>query len=230
MKGVDYEYERREMVERLRRQGIVKSREVAKALLTVPREEFVWPGMEHLAYLDTPLPLGSTGQTISAPHMVSIMLEEFELKPGLKVLEIGAGSGYNAALMAEIVRPSSSDVEGNVISVERVPELIKFANENLERTGYSSRVTVVMGDGTLGCPERSEEMLYDRIIVTAAAPHIPKYLKAQLKVEGILLIPMGDVFMQSLVKAVKLKDGSMRSSEVCGCMFVSLVGEDGFRI
>lgn len=231
MKSVDYLFQRRRMVERLLRLGMIRSKEVESAFLKVPREEFVWQSTKHLAYDDTPLPLGTTGQTISAPHMIAIMLEELDLKQGSKVLEIGAGSGYNAALMAEIVRPTegkSTDM-GYVTSVERVPELIEFARDNLARTGYSDRVSVVIGDGTLGYPERSEDMLYDRIIVTAAAPHIPLYLRAQLKVHGIILIPVGNTFAQTLLKATKYEQDKMKVQEVCGCMFVPLIGEDGFR-
>ncbi|MCP8307255.1 MAG: protein-L-isoaspartate(D-aspartate) O-methyltransferase [archaeon] len=228
-KDIDYSLLRKRMVERLVRLGVIRSKEVEMAFLKVPREEFVWYNMKHLAYEDTPLPLGNTGQTISAPHMVAIMLEEFDLKKGLKVLEIGAGSGYSAALMAEIVKPTESDVnQGHVISIERVHELIDFARDNLRRTGYFDRVSIVFGDGTLGYPERSEEMLYDRIVVTAASPYIPRYLRTQLKEDGIILVPVGNTFMQTLVKAIKRKE-KMDFHELCGCMFVPLIGEDGFR-
>ncbi|MCP8311610.1 MAG: protein-L-isoaspartate(D-aspartate) O-methyltransferase [Candidatus Methylarchaceae archaeon HK02M1] len=227
----DYSLLRRRMVERLMREGVIKSKKVERAFLTVPREEFVWPNTKSLAYEDTPLPLGITGQTISAPHMVAIMLEEFDLKSGLRILEIGTGSGYNAALMAEIVRPTGKDSinQGHVITIERVPELIKFSKDNFDRTGYSDRIDVVLGDGTLGYPERSKKMLYDRIMVTAAAPQIPYYLKAQLKIDGIILAPVGNTFMQTLVKSIKLEGGKMKIEEICGCIFVSLIGEDGFR-
>jgi protein-L-isoaspartate(D-aspartate) O-methyltransferase len=229
LKNIDYSLLRKRMVEGLVRAGMIKSKEVERAFLKVPREEFVWPSTRHIAYEDTPLPLGNTGQTISAPHMVAIMLEELDLKKGLRVLEIGAGSGYSAALMAEIVRPTKIDEnQGHVISVERVSELINFAKDNLKRTGYSDRVSVVFGDGTLGYPERKDEMLYDRIVVTAAAPYIPRYLRAQLKENGIILIPVGNTFMQTLIKAIKHK-GELEIHEVCGCMFVPLIGEDGFR-
>ena len=230
LKGVrNFSLLRKMMVDKLKKEGIIKSKEVERAFLTVPREEFVWPDMKNLAYEDTPLPLGGTGQTISAPHMVAIMLEEFDLKPGLKVLEIGTGSGYNAALMAEIVKPTNSITKGNVITIERVPELIQFPKYNLDRTGYYNRVNVILGDGTLGYPARSEEMLYDRIMVTAAAPHIPNCLKNQLKINGIILAPIGNTFMQTLVKLRKFEGGRINIEEVCGCVFVALIGEDGFR-
>ncbi|MCP8321428.1 MAG: methyltransferase domain-containing protein, partial [archaeon] len=136
-KDIDYSFLRKRMVDGLVRVGVIRLKEVERAFLKVPREEFVWQNMKHLAYEDTPLPLGNTGQTISAPHMVAIMLEEFDLKKGLRVLEIGAGSGYSAALMAEIVQPTESENQGHVTSIERVSELINFAKDNLKRAGYS---------------------------------------------------------------------------------------------
>ena len=214
--------ERKRLVERLKREGILKSREVIEAFLKVPRELFVWPGMEAEAYWDTPLPLGDTGQTISAPHMVAIMLEELRVKRGMKVLEIGTGSGYNAALLAELVGP-----EGEVVTIERIPELVEFAKKNIEKAGYSSRVKIVQGDGTLGYPPRSTEPIYDRIIVTAAAPRAPKYLLHQLKDEGILLAPIGPPGYQELTRITKRK-GEIREERLGGCVFVPLVGEDGY--
>lgn len=225
----DYSSERKKMVDRLIKEGIVKKKEVARALMTVFREEFVWPDTKRFAYEDTPLPLGDTGQTISAPHMVAIMLEELELDIGMNVLEIGTGSGYNVALISEIVQPTPIEKNrAKIISVERVSELVKFAKDNLERTGYCEGITVSLGDGTLGYPQRSEEMLYDRIVVTAASPHIPKYLKAQLKSHGIILAPIGNTFTQTLVKATKTSGGEIKNVDICECMFVALVGENGF--
>jgi len=224
----DFKAQREALVNELLREGIIKSERVAQAFLTVPREEFVWPSARHSAYADSPLPLGDSGQTISAPHMVAIMLEELDLHPGLEVLEVGAGSGYSAALMAEILRSGSVRERGHITSVERISTLVEFARKNLERTGYSDIVTVVEGDGTLGYPEGSERAIYDRIVVTAAAPHLPRYLKIQLKVGGILLVPAGDLWVQDLVKAVKLEGGKFTERRVCSCMFVPLVGADGY--
>lgn len=214
--------ERKMLVEKLRRRGLLKSQEVVEALLKVPRELFVWPGMESEAYLDIPLPLGNTGQTISAPHMVAIMLEELKVKRGMKVLEIGTGSGYNAALLAELVGP-----EGEVVTVERLPELVEFARRNIEKAGYSSRVKIILGDGTLGYPPRSTDPTYDRIIVTAAAPKVPKYLVYQLKDEGILLIPIGPLGYQELIRITK-RMGKVYEEKLGGCVFVPLIGEDGY--
>lgn len=214
--------ERKRLVERLKREGILRSQEVIKAFLKVPREFFVWPGMEAEAYWDTPLPLGDTGQTISAPHMVAIMLEELRVERGLKILEIGTGSGYNAALLAELVGS-----EGEVVTIERIPKLVKFARENIKKAGYSSRVKIVHGDGTLGYPPRSTKPMYDRIIVTAAAPKVPKYLLLQLKDDGILLVPIGPPGYQELTRITKRK-GGIHEERLGGCVFVPLVGEDGY--
>ncbi|MFQ6134484.1 MAG: methyltransferase domain-containing protein, partial [Nitrososphaerales archaeon] len=155
---------------------------------------------------------------------------EMELKPGLNVLEVGTGSGYNAALMAEVVAPSLKEIEerGHIMTVEKIDDLVKFASENLERTRYSDRVSIYLGDGTLGYPEKSSEEIYDRIVVTAAAPHIPRYLELQLKKEGLLLIPVGDSFVQTLLK-VSRKLGEMVTKNICECMFVPLLGEDGYH-
>lgn len=226
----DYAEQRRRLVESLVAEGIIRSPEVRRAMLRVPREEFVWPHLRSQAYIDAPLPLGETGQTISAPHMVAIMLEELRLAEGLRVLEIGAGSGYNAALLAEIVSPTGRrNPVGRVVSVERVPDLVEFARSNLERTGYADRVEVVMGDGTLGWPSRSETPSYDRIVVTAAAPKIPHYLKCQLKPGGIIVIPVGDLATQTLIRAIKEPDGRLVTEDRGGCVFVPLVGDNGYH-
>ncbi len=214
--------EARSLVNSLKRQGIIRSRRVEEAMLKVPRELFVWPGMERRAYEDVPLPLGDTGQTISAPHMVAIMLEELEVEEGNRILEVGTGSGYNAALLAEL-----AGREGKVVSVERVPELVEFARANLRRAGYLDRVDVVLGDGSLGYPPRHEGPLYDRVVITAAAPRIPRYPLAQLKDGGILLVPLGPPGYQVLTK-VRRSGNSYRSEELMECVFVPLVGEDGY--
>ncbi len=218
----DFDKERERLVRRLEREGVLKTSEVVRAFLKVPRELFVWPGMEDQAYWDTPLPLGDTGQTISAPHMVAIMLEELKVKPDMKVLEIGAGSGYNAALIAELV-----GLKGEVITIERVQELVEFAKKNIERAGYASIVKVIHGDGTLGYPPKSTEAIYDRIIVTAAAPRVPKYLLLQLKEEGILLAPVGPPGYQELTRITK-RGGQLHEERLGGCVFVPLIGEDGY--
>ncbi|ABM80489.1 protein-L-isoaspartate O-methyltransferase [Hyperthermus butylicus] len=218
---------RRRLVERLVREGYIRSEHVKRAMLRVPRELFVPDELRHLAYEDTPLPIGH-GQTISAPHMVAMMTEYADLKPGMKVLEVGAGSGYHAAVMAEVVAPSDEPREhwGHVYTIERIPELAEFARRNLERAGYADRVTVIVGDGSRGYPEKAP---YDRIIVTAAAPDIPGPLIDQLKPGGKMVIPIGDRYLQHLYVVVKTRDGKIESRPVTPCLFVPLVGEYGWR-
>ncbi len=215
------------MVEKLIREGYIKSEKVKQAMLRVPRHLFVPEDVRRLAYEDTPLPIGF-GQTISAPHMVALMCELADLDTGMKVLEVGTGSGYHAAVMAEIVAPEGVEKErwGHVFTVERISELAEFARRNLTTTGYSGRVTVVVGDGTKGYAERSP---YDRIVVTAAAPSIPKPLIDQLKVGGKLIIPIGDRFLQYLYVVEKRSDQEVSSEAIIPCLFVPLVGEYGWK-
>jgi len=218
--------EREKLVKKLIYEGILKSPKVIRAMLKVPREEFVLPEHRRHAYIDSPLPI-LKGQTISAPHMVAMMCEAADLGVGMKVLEIGTGSGYHAAVMAEIVAPEDveKDVRGHVWSVERIPELVEFARRNLERAGYIDRVTVVLGDGTLGFKEAAP---YDRIIVTAAAPDVPKPLLEQLKIGGKIVIPIGSRYFQELYVIEKVKEDEFRKTLVTSCLFVPLVGKYGW--
>jgi len=215
-----FEEERRKLVEKLIREGILKTKEVIEAFLKVPREEFVPPHLRRFAYADTPLPIGY-GQTISAPHMVAMMTEALAPKKGDKVLEVGTGSGYQAAILAEIVGD-----EGHVWTIERIPELAEFARDNLRRTSYARRVTVIVGDGSKGYPEA---MPYNRIIVTAAAPEVPGPLIEQLAPGGRLVIPVGDSFTQRLLIIKKRRDGSLTEKWGPYCVFVPLIGEYGFK-
>jgi protein-L-isoaspartate(D-aspartate) O-methyltransferase len=198
-----------------------------KAMLRVPRELFVPEELRHLAYEDTPLPIGH-GQTISAPHMVALMTELAEIEPGMKVLEVGTGSGYHAAVLAEVVAPSDEPRErwGHVYTIERIPEPAERARRNLERAGYADRVTVIVGDGSLGYPEKAP---YDRIIVTAAAPDIPEPLLEQLRPGGKMVIPIGTRYMQYLYVIEKIHDGRIKSRPVTPCLFVPLIGRYGWR-
>ncbi len=220
-----FEELRRRLVEKLVREGVIRSEKVRRALLRVPRELFVPEPYREYAYEDTPLPIGY-GQTISAPHMVALMCEEAELEEGMKVLEIGTGSGYHAAVIAEIVAPRESDRKGHVYSVERIPELAEYARRNLERAGYADRVTVIVGDGSKGYPPAAP---YDRIIVTAAAPEIPKPLVDQLKHGGKMVIPVGDRYWQYLYVVRKKCTGRVEVERKTPCLFVPLIGEYGFR-
>lgn len=149
------------------------------------------------------------------------MNEALELRIGNRVLEVGAGSGYHAATVAEQVGP-----QGNVYTVELVPELVRVARSNLERAGYSDRVTLVEGDGSVGYLDRSP---YDRIFVTAAAPKIPQPLVAQLQPGGILVVPVGGRFSyQELIRARKDERGQIQQTSLGGVAFVPLIGKEGF--
>ncbi len=219
-----FEEARRRIVEYLVELGYIRSEKVKKALLSVPREEFVPEAYRDMAYNDHPLPIGY-GQTISAIHMVAIMTEALDPEPGDKVLEVGTGSGYQAAVLAEIVGKMDPSRRGHVYTIERIPELAEFARKNLERTGYSEYVAVIVGDGTLGYPD---EAPYDRIIVTAASPDIPEPLIEQLKDGGRIVIPVGDLWFQRLVIADK-KDGELVRRYGIECVFVPLVGKYGWK-
>ncbi|MEM1862180.1 MAG: protein-L-isoaspartate O-methyltransferase [Desulfurococcaceae archaeon] len=221
---LDFDKERRRVVEYLIETGIVSNPLVIKALLTVPREEFVPPNLRNYAYVDHPLPIGY-GQTISAIHMVAIMTEALNPQVGDKVLEIGTGSGYQAAVLAEIVAKNDPSGRGRVYTIERIRELCDYARDNLRRTGYDKYVEVIHGDGTLGYPEKAP---YDKIIVTAAAPEVPKPLIQQLNPYGTLVIPIGNRFFQRLL-ILKKKGDSLVKKWGIECVFVPLIGEYGWR-
>lgn len=209
----------RDLVQTLWDMNYIKSERVRKAMLNVPREEFMTPETRDLAYLDRPIPL-KHGQTISAPHMVAIICEQLSLEPEMNVLEIGTGFGYNAAVVAEILGP-----EGYVYTIERIEALKEKAEENLTKTGYNN-VTVVLGDGTGGYPEKAP---YDRIYATASAPKIPEPLKDQLKVGGRLLTPVGDdPAYQELVCIVRRGKEEFESYNLGGVVFVPMIGKHGW--
>jgi protein-L-isoaspartate(D-aspartate) O-methyltransferase len=210
--------DRDSLVDSLLNKGYIVSPTVEEAMRRVPREEFVPPRLRSNAYVDTPLPIGS-GQTISAPHMVAIMVEKLALEPGMKVLEVGAGSGYHAAVVAELVAP-----DGQVFSVERVESLARFAKDNLDRTGYGDIVTVVVGDGSKGLAEHAP---YARIFVACGAPEVPSPLTDQLADGGRMLVPVGSRMYQDLL-SVERKGSRVTVQNCGGCVFVPLVGEFGY--
>jgi protein-L-isoaspartate(D-aspartate) O-methyltransferase len=189
---------------------------VGEAMAKTPRELFVPEHMKNLAYDDHPLLIG-WGQTISAPHMVAIMCEVLDLHEGMKVLEVGGGSGYHAAVMAELVGP-----KGHVYAVERISDLAEKARQNLERAGYTN-VTVVVGDGRCGLLEHAP---YDRISVACAAPDVPAPLKEQLKTGGKLVIPVGSHYQELLLVT---KTNGFEIKQCGGVVFVPLIGSYGFK-
>jgi len=157
------------------------------------------------------------------------MDEALELEVGHRVLEIGAGSGWHASTIAEIVAPTDAPKEewGHVYTIERVSELAEFATKNIEKAGYGDRITVICGDGSLGYPE---EAPYDRVLVTAAAPYVPKPLIEQLGNRGILVIPVGGVHLFQTLVRVRKKDGKILEENLGGVAFVPLIGEHGFKL
>jgi len=210
---MDFAAERTRMVERLVRSRYIQDSQVRDAFLAVPRETFVRPEDADDAYSDVPLPIGR-GQTISAPSMIAIMLEEARLTPGDHVLEIGTGSGYHAALIAHLVGPQ------NVVSIERIARLAEWGRANLARAGYGG-VAVVVGDGSLGYPEGAP---YDCILATAGAPEVPDPWRHQLSYRGRIIAPIGPRSGQVLIVATRKADGSLEIREGTPCAFVPLVG------
>ncbi|HUT81291.1 MAG TPA: protein-L-isoaspartate(D-aspartate) O-methyltransferase [Candidatus Bathyarchaeia archaeon] len=210
--------------------GYIDSQEAIRAFLTVPREEFIGSNPKHLAYVDRPLPIYEN-QTISAPHMVAMMISQniLDLHISDICLEVGGGSGYHAAVIAEMVAPTNSDKMkwGHVYSIERLGKLVKFAEENLKRTKYDNRVTVIEGDGSLGLPDKAP---FDKITVACAAPGIPPPLIEQLKPGGRLVIPVASAsqYYQELKVIIKRKDGSLKSETKGGVAFVPLIGKYGY--
>jgi protein-L-isoaspartate(D-aspartate) O-methyltransferase len=201
----------------LERRYITKP-EVVSAMMGVRRHLFVPDRHREDAYADHPLEIGES-QTISAPHMVGIMVEKLDLCKGQKVLEIGAGSGYHAAVTAHIVGAA-----GHVYTVERIEILAERARRNLEAAGFSKSVTVVVGDGSTGLPQHSP---YDRIFVACAAPSVPPPLFEQLEEGGKMLVPVGSGYQDLLL--VEKKHGKQVVKDEGGCVFVPLIGEHGFK-
>ena len=212
---MDYKEKRKMMVNHLILDRRILSNEVKQAFLETPRELFVPEHLKNYAYADTPLEIGN-GQTISAPHMVAIMVEDLNLKKGQKVLEIGAGSGYHAAIVSKIVGE-----KGHVYTIERFSELAKNAEENLKKADIIN-VTVEVGDGSEGLEKYQP---YDCIYATCAAPDIPKPLIDQLKDPGKLMVPVG-YKMCTLILLEKIQ-GKITKKNLGGCAFVPLVGKYG---
>ena len=203
------------MVERQLEARRIRDRRVLDAMRKVPRELFAAESDRGRAYADVPLPIGH-GQTISQPYMVALICETAGVRPGNRVLDVGAGSGYQAAVLAEM--------GAEVHAIERVPELAALARANLARAGYQ-RVAVHVGDGSLGLPE---EAPFDVIVVAAAAPRVPAALYEQLAPGGGLVVPVGGPREQRLELVVKSPEGPAVARSV-SCRFVPLVGAGGYR-
>ena len=212
---MDYEELRRLMVDTQLIPRGIRDQRVLKAMLKVPRHLFVDEPLQYKAYDDMALPIGD-GQTISQPYMVAVMTELLELKGNERVLEVGTGSGYQAAILAELA--------AEVFSIERMERLALRARERLRNLGYDN-VHIITGDGTAGLPEKAP---FDRIIITAGTPQIPEPLREQLADNGILVAPVGARFSQQLIRLRKAK-GKITEEYHTPCVFVPLVGEYGWK-
>lgn len=194
----------------------VRDPHVLDAMRQVPREAFVEPGFEELAYEDGPLPIGE-GQTISQPYIVALMIEAAEVRPGERVLEVGAGSGYAAAVMSRVVE--------RVYAIERHPSLGEAAQERFRQLGYDN-IDLRVGDGTLGWPDAAP---FDAILVAAGGPEVPHALKEQLAIGGRLVIPVGgEEGHQTLLKVTRTSQTDYEEEDLGGVMFVPLIGEQGW--
>ncbi len=214
MKKDKFDKLREEMVSRhIASRGITNQR-ILEAFRSVPRHLFVPKDRETLAYSDRPLPIGQD-QTISQPYIVALMTDALGPKEGEKVLEVGTGSGYQAAILAAIGT--------QVYGLERLGSLAEKAKTKLKSLGYDIKMKV--GDGTLGWEEYSP---YDKIIVTAAAPALPEPLVEQLKTGGKMVIPIGQRYHQDLTLITKLNKDKITEEKICGCIFVPLIGQKGW--
>ena len=199
----------------LRPSGITDER-VLEVMRKVRREQFIPPSLRDRAYGNYPLPIGEN-QTISQPYIVALMTQALDLKPTDKVLEIGTGSGYQTAILAELA--------AMVYSIERLEVLADRARTTLYTLGYDN-IYIIVGDGTLGLPEYAP---YDKIIVTAAAPRVSDVLLAQLKNGGKMVIPVGNRFVQDLKLIEKALNGRIYKTSLGGCRFVPLIGKEGWK-
>jgi protein-L-isoaspartate(D-aspartate) O-methyltransferase len=207
--------ERFSMVESQLRQRGIRDERLLAAMSKMPRHEFVSQHNWNEAYADHPVPIAEK-QTTSQPYMIAAMVQAAQIKPEDRVLEIGAGSGYQTALLAELA--------SQVFAVERYASLAKTAQKTLESLGYRN-AKIVTGDGSLGLPEAAP---FDAIIVSAAAPRIPPALRDQLAIGGRLLVPVGESEQQVLELVQRNADGTMSVRTLEGCRFVPLIGEQGF--
>jgi len=210
---MDFEAARAKLIEHLGTE--IKDQRVLAVMARIPRERFVPPESQHLAYEDKPLPIG-LDQTISQPYIIALMTQALELAGNEKVLEVGTGSGYQAAILAELAR--------QVITVERLVPLAEAAKKVLDSLGYKN-IVVHLAKETLGW---LDEAPYDAIIVTAGAPKVSVDLLAQLAINGRLVIPVGSRYVQELYKITKRRRKSIVEN-LGGCCFVALIGKDAWE-
>ena len=210
---MDFAAERARLIKHLSRE--IKDRRVLDVMADIPRERFVPEENRHLAYEDIPLPIG-LDQTISQPFIIALMTEALELTGTERVLEIGTGSGYQAAILAGLAR--------QVVTVERLPKLADTAREVLDSLNYSN-IEIHLSEETLGWPESAP---YEAILVTAGAPEVPSELVAQLTIGGRMVIPVGSRYLQELVKITRQKKKN-RVENLGGCRFVSLIGKGAWE-
>lgn len=224
----DFAELRRQAVEDLKGQGILRDSNIIRAMSKVPREEFLPTDMRAHAYVDSPLPIGFD-QTTSALHMIALFCEYGEMKLGQEVFEVGGGCGYMSCVYAEVVAPREKPTEawGHVWSAELIPELAKVGRENVERLGYADRVTFVQADASEGLEGKGP---FDLIIVTSAAPEIPEQLVGQLKRKGVLMIPVGgERFYQELIRLRRNVDNTIERENLGGVAFVPMKGKHGWN-
>ena len=211
---MSFDADRAAMVERqLRARGITEPAVLA-AFRNVPRHEFVPPDFASQAYADHPIPIGED-QTISQPYIVALMVSQLGLQGHERVLEIGTGSGYQTAILSQLAL--------EVYSVERLPGLLRQAEQRLSRLGYTN-IHLSPGNGTLGWTEHAP---YETIVVAAAAPDVPQALLEQLIDGGRMVLPVGASDGQVLIKVEK-RSGQVRQTQIAGCLFVPLIGEQGW--
>jgi protein-L-isoaspartate(D-aspartate) O-methyltransferase len=210
---MDFEAARAKLIEHLSPE--IRDQWVLAAMARIPRERFVPPESQYLAYEDRPLPIG-LDQTISQPFIIALMTQALELTGEEKVLELGTGSGYQAAILAELAR--------SVITVERLAPLAEAARKVLNSLGYTN-IVVHLAKDTLGWPD---EAPYNAIMVTAGAPRVPADLLAQLAIDGRLVIPVGSRYVQELYKITKRRQKNIVEN-LGGCYFVSLIGKDAWE-
>jgi len=212
----DFAAERDAMIERQIHSRGIRDPKILEAFRAVPREEFLGPDYRELAYGDHPLPI-EAGQTISQPYIVALMIHAAEIKPGDRVLEVGAGSGYAAAVMSRIA--------GQVVAIERQPDLVKVAEERMRRLGYDN-VRIVEADATRGW---EPEAPYDAILAAASGSHVPPPWVKQLADGGRIVMPVGDPgWVQKLVKVTKGPADQLITEDLGGVRFVPLIGEEGW--